>query len=117
MNTAELTEAILVAASEVGCLLVRNNSGVAKHVKDGKTWFVRYGVGTKKGGGGDLIGLACDGIFVSVEIKIGDDKQTDEQAKWERWVKARNGRAGVARTVDDALAIIAGNEKPVPRCR
>lgn len=108
MNTAELTEAICLAASDVGAMLCRNNTGVAKHVKAGKTWHVRYGVGPVGGGGGDLIGLAADGIFVSIEVKVGRDTQSDDQAKWERWVKARNGRAGIARTVDDALSIIAG---------
>lgn len=106
MNTAALTEAILLAASEDGVLLVRNNSGVAKERnKDGTIRFIRYGVGTSKGGGGDLIGLTKDGIFVSIEIKVGKDTQKKLQETWHKWVTMRNGRAGVARSVDDARAI------------
>lgn len=106
--TVELTDAIMTAASDRGAMLCRNNSGVAKHVKSGKTWFVRYGVGPVGGGGGDLIGLDRFGIFLSIEVKVGKDVQSDDQKKWERWVLARNGRAGVARTVEDAIAIIEG---------
>lgn len=106
MNTVELTDAILLAAADDGVLLVRNNSGVARHVKDGKTWFVRYGVGPQGGGGGDLIGLRrSDGKFVSIEIKVGRDKSDKDQLKWRRWVLAGNGLAGEARSVEEARAI------------
>lgn len=83
-------------------LLCRNNSGFAFY-KNGTA--VKFGVGTDEHGGGDLIGLTAEGIFVSIEVKVGKDTQKKNQAKWERWVKFRNGRAGVARSVDDARAI------------
>lgn len=105
-TTAELSDAICLAAADDGVRLFRNNSGVAKHVKGGKTWFVRYGVGPTDGGGGDWIGWRIrDGKFVSIEIKVGQDRQHKEQAKWEKWVKAGNGLAGVARSVEDAREI------------
>ena len=103
-NTAELTQAIILAASEAGHLLCRNNSGVARF----KTHTVRYGVGTLTGGGGDLIGLTKDGIFVSIEIKVGKDKQTPLQKTWEGWILMRGGYVGVARTVQDAIDICEG---------
>lgn len=108
MNTTELTQAIMQAASDNGCRLFRNNSGVAVHKKDGRTYRTAYGVGPQGGGGGDLIGWTATGRFASIEIKIGRDKQTEAQKKWERWVIAGGGVAGVARSVEDAIAILKG---------
>ena len=112
MNTAELSEAILLAAADDGVRLFRNNSGLAKHVSRDKatgkikTRHVRYGVGPVGGGGGDFLGWRMsDGKFVSIELKTGHDRQTPDQAKWQRWVIAGNGLAGVARSVDEARAI------------
>lgn len=106
MNTAELTAAIELAAPDVGARLFRNNSGVAKHVKEKKTWWVRYGVGPTDGGGGDLLGWNARGKFASIEVKVGRDESTPEQLKWKRWVLAGGGVAGEARSVEDALAIL-----------
>lgn len=103
--TAKLTEDIIAALSTRGCLVSRNNTGLATYTRDGRTYTVAYGVGPRGGGGGDLIGCCPDGIFLSIEIKVDRDKQTDAQKKWERWVLMRGGRAGVARSVEDALRI------------
>ena len=105
-KTSELTEAILIAASEHGARLHRNNSGIATYNHGGKVSKVRYGVGPVGGGGGDLIGWTSDGRFLSIEVKVGRDKQSEAQKKWERWVNMGGGRAGVARSVEDAIAII-----------
>lgn len=110
MKTSDLTDAIIIAASEGGSLLCRNNSGVAKHRKSGKTWFVAYGVGPSGGGGGDLIGLRYDGKFISIEIKVGDDVRTESQKKWHRWIISRGGLSGIARSVEDAISIINGGK-------
>lgn len=115
-TTAELTSAIIQAASDDGVLLVRNNSGFAFY-KNGTA--VKFGVGTDEHGGGDLIGLApilitqemvgqTIGAFLSVEVKIGKDYQKKNQAKWHRWVTFRHGLSGIARSVEDARAIWRG---------
>lgn len=109
MNTAALTAAIIQAATDAGGRLWRNNSGVATHKKNGRVYRTAYGVGPPGGGGGDLLGWNSEGRFVSIEIKIGRDKQSDKQAKWERWVIAGGGLAGVARSVEDALKIMGGS--------
>lgn len=106
MTTNELTISIIEAASEIGARLFRNNSGLAVHKRNGKTYRVAYGVGPQGGGGGDLIGWTATGRFASIEIKVGRDKQSDAQKKWERWVIAGGGVAGVARSVEDAIAIL-----------
>ena len=106
MSTKKLTEDIILAASEHGARLFRNNSGVATYKRNGKVTRVRYGVGPVGGGGGDLIGYDNSGRFLSIEVKVGRDKQSEAQKKWERWVNMGGGRAGVARSVEDAIAII-----------
>ena len=105
-DTKTLTDDIIVAASECGARLFRNNVGVATYNHGGKISKVRYGVGPVGGGGGDLIGFDRDGRFLSIEVKVGSDKQSDAQKKWERWVNMGGGRAGVARSVEDAISII-----------
>lgn len=119
MNSTELGDDIKLALSENGTLVSRNQSGRAKYVKNGKTWFVPYGVGPNGGGGGDWIGCQpvvitpemvgqTIGVFVSIEQKVGDDVRSDNQKKWHKWVKFRGGRSGIARTVQDALDIANG---------
>lgn len=102
--TNQLTQEILASLSERGHLACRNNSGVATF----KGRAVRFGVGPIGGGGGDIIGCASDGVFFSVEIKVGKDRSSDKQIKWERWVKKRGGRAGIARSVEEAVMIAEG---------
>jgi hypothetical protein len=105
----ELQDAILLATAAAGHRLFPNNQGVARYkTDDGKVYTVRYGIGPTKGGGGDLLGICADGIFASVEVKAGLDQSTDAQIKWAKFVRSRGGRAGIARSVEDALAICAG---------
>lgn len=105
----ELTDAILLAASAAGHRLFRNQSGVAVYTNPntGKKARVPYGIGPHGGGGGDLIGICADGIFASVEVKAGLDQPTEAQLKWIAFVRKWNGRAGIARSVEDALAILS----------
>lgn len=105
----ELTDAILLAASAAGHRLFRNQQGVAVYTSDkGKKYRVPYGIGPHGGGGGDLIGIAAGGRFVSIEVKAGLDQSTDAQIKWAKFVRKWGGLAGVARTVEEALAICRG---------
>jgi hypothetical protein len=106
----ELTDAILLAASAAGHRLFRNQQGIAIYAnpKTGKKSRVPYGIGPNGGGGGDLVGICSDGIFGSVEVKAGLDQPTEAQLKWAAFVRKWNGRAGIARTVDEALAILSG---------
>lgn len=107
-QTSDLTDAILQAATDAGCRLFKNHSGVAKFRRSGKVYTVKYGVGPAEGGGGDLLGWTATGRFASIEIKVGRDVQSEAQKKWQRWVIAGGGVAGVARSVEDALDILRG---------
>lgn len=68
-------------------------------------------------GGSDLIGWTTIEIteadigrrvalFTAIEVKDGDHPPTAEQANFIRQVQAAGGIAGVARSVDDALALV-----------
>lgn len=105
MTTARLTEEILIAASNAGHRLFRNNSG---RFQDARGKWVTFGVGPKGGGGSDLIGWTKEGLFASIEIKVGKDRPTETQLMWIRWVNTGGGRAGVARSVSEALSILDG---------
>lgn len=108
MTHGELIDAIIQEASDRNIArLFRNPSGLAKHRKDGKTWVVPYGVGPKGGGGHDVLGWRmCDGKFVSIDAKVGNDKLSAAQIKWGKWVLAGKGIAGEARTVEQAMELI-----------
>lgn len=110
MSAAKLTEDIVIAATEVGARLFRNNGGVSRYTKGGKQYVVAYGVGPSGGGGGDLLGWTKDGLFLSIEVKYGNDRPTKNQLMWIDWVNKGGGRAGIARSVEDAIAIIKGPE-------
>ena len=110
MTSAKLTEDIVLAATELGARLFRNNSGVARFTKGGVKHVVPYGVGPVGGGGSDLIGWTKDGLFLSIEVKFGKDRPRENQLMWIDWVNKGGGRAGIARSVEDAIRIIKGPE-------
>ena len=89
----------------------RNNMGVAKQT-DGSV--VRYGVGPN--GASDFIGwttveITPDmvgkkvAVFTSIEMKSDSGRVRPEQEHWIGAVLAAGGRAGIARTADDAMRI------------
>jgi len=103
MATAEsnISNAIMIALSEAGCLVWRNNVGV---LKDANGRPIRYGLGT---GSSDLIGLCADGTFLAVEVKTATGRVSPAQTAFIAAVRRRGGRAGVARSPADALLIAA----------
>lgn len=100
-SEANISNEIWIALSKAGCTLWRNNVGAWKDPKTGR--LIRYGVGGK--GGSDLLGIAPDGKFLAIECKTSDGRIRDEQNGFIYAVLAKGGRAGVARSVDDALKI------------
>lgn len=115
MSASKLTEDVLLAASEAGHRLFRQNVGLGWV---GKVTRLKGGAiridnprplhaGLAKGSA-DLIGWTKDGVFASVEIKYGNDRVSPDQTRWIEWVKRGGGRAGIARSVEDALIILDG---------
>ena len=92
----------LVALSKAGCKAFRNNTGVLKGA-NGQP--VRFGLAV---GSADVIGIAPDGIFFSVECKTAKGRVSPKQIKWRDMVIAAGGRAGIARSAKEALDIALG---------
>ena len=89
----------MIALSEAGCVIWRNNTGVLPD-KTGRP--IRFGLCV---GGSDLIGIAPDGKFLAVEVKSAIGQPTDAQVRFIDAVRAKGGRAGIARSAEDAVKI------------
>lgn len=100
MKESDIQRLIMLALSEAGCLIWRNNTGVLKNAA---------GIPIKFGlcvGSSDLIGIAPGGRFLAVEIKTPTGKPTPEQTRFLEAVRARGGIAGIARSPAEALALL-----------
>ena len=94
-----IMNACMVALSEAGCLVWRNNVGV---LPDANGRPIRYGLGT---GSSDLVGICRDGTFLAVEIKTPTGRVSPTQEAFIAAVRRRGGRAGVARSPEEAVRI------------
>jgi hypothetical protein len=123
----------LALGSKDDCRLFLNPRGLAKYWKhDGRPFAVPYGLAP---GAADLIGivkrdhgaffkwllrtftpsagiiaelfdkLAPVGVFLSIEVKTGDAVSTEKQKAWAKMVRDMGGVSGVARSVEDAIAL------------
>ena len=108
-----LMHKIMHALSERGCLVFRNNTGLAWQ---GQKIHEQAGVVTLKNprmirfglcvGSSDIIGWTRDGRFLAVEVKVGKGRQTKEQAAFIEAVRAGGGVAGVVRSVEEAIELV-----------
>lgn len=101
-SEANIQNAIMIALSQAGCLIWRNNTGV---LKDANGRPVKFGLCK---GSADLIGICADGTFLAVEVKSATGRVRPEQETFIAAVNRAGGRAGIARSVDDALRIANG---------
>ena len=115
MNEMNRLRAIMIGLSSPGVRLFRNNCGALKDA-DGR--LIRYGVANP--GGSDLIGWKSVtvtpemvgqklAVFLAIEVKGERTRVTDQQRNFIERVRLDGGLAGVARSVDDALAITEPN--------
>lgn len=94
---------ILMALSEAGCLVWRQDTGAYKDAKTGR--LIRYGLCK---GSSDVVGVCPDGKALFVEVKTATGRVSPEQTQFLAAVKAKGARSGVARSVKDALDIARG---------
>lgn len=113
MAERDVQHAIRLAAGRPPTCLWRNNVGQAR-MPDGSV--VKYGLCV---GSSDLIGLTPTLItpehvgkviaqFVAIECKTPRGRPTDEQLRFLALVRSKGGLAGIARSPQDALAILRG---------
>ncbi len=100
MKEANVQALIMLALSDAGCLVWRNNVGCLPD-RNGRP--VRYGVGGN--GGSDIIGIAPDGKFLAIEVKTALGQPTDAQLNFINAVQRKGGRAGIARSAAEAVEI------------
>ena len=102
MTEMDILRSIRLALSERGYCVFRINSGKVK-MADGR-WF---DVGVPKGFS-DLVAVK-DGKISFIEVKNEVGRPTAEQINFITQMQTRYGcRAGIARSVEDALAIVKG---------
>lgn len=96
--------------------MFRNNVGKLPDPTTGR--WVEFGVGGK--GGGDLLGWRTItvtpemvgqqvAVFTSIEVKAPSGRLRPEQEQWLKVVRGAGGIAGVARSVEDAEALVRQN--------
>lgn len=103
---------IMLAVSEQGCRIFRNNCGAYK-TEDGR--FVRYGVASP--GGSDLIGWTSItitkemigtkvAIFTAIEVKSARGRASADQKHFINTVLDAGGISGIARSPQDAIDLL-----------
>lgn len=100
MKELNIQRLIMLALSDAGCTVWRNNTGALKD-QDGR--LVRFGLCI---GSSDIIGMTPDGRFLAVEVKRPKGIVTDAQQNFIDHVIRKGGVAGVARSVEDALQLL-----------
>jgi hypothetical protein len=110
---ALLQRQVMLALSDAGCTVWRNNTGTAYQGRvihsSGSTVtladsrVITFGLCV---GSADLIGITGEGRFIALEIKTKTGRVSPDQARFIEHVKLMGGIAGVVRSVDDALKLI-----------
>lgn len=112
---AKIQAAIQLALSEHGCTVFRNETAGA--------WVGKAVARTSKGdqvlrharpiqaglctGSSDLIGWTPTGQFLAIEVKTPKGRATVEQQNFIDRVRAAGGCAGICRSAEDALQLLA----------
>jgi hypothetical protein len=98
-SEANILNECLLALSGAGCLVWRNNTGQLPD-KTGRP--IKFGLCI---GSSDIIGVARDGRFIAIECKTAIGQPTDAQIRFLNRVTWAGGRAGIARSAEDAVKI------------
>jgi len=101
MNKPEslIQKEIMLALSQAGCMVWRNNTG---SYKDGDR-FIRYGLCK---GSSDIVGLTNGGVFIAVEVKSATGRVSNDQINFIDNVRRKNGISFVARSADEAIKLL-----------
>lgn len=120
----QIQRAILLALSEAGCVVFRNNTAGAwigrkvhqagNQITLADAHMIKFGLCV---GSSDLCGIApvvvtsemvgmTIGVFTAIEVKTPTGRATQEQLHFIERVRASGGIAGIARTPAEALALL-----------
>lgn len=113
MKESNIQKLIMIAVSDNGCMIMRNNCGVLKNPAGIP---IKFGVGSP--GGSDLIGITpveitaemvgkVLGVFTAIEVKTETGKVRPDQIRFIEAVKRKGGIAGIARSPADAVALLS----------
>ena len=121
MTEQQIQQHIRIACSTGATRLFRNNTGT---LRDQHGRPVQFGLAR---GSADLIGYRSItitpemvgqqvAVFASIEVKTptGTGRIRPEQRAWMETIQAAGGIAGVARSVEDAKALLAAQPDGVP---
>jgi hypothetical protein len=112
MKESAIQKRVRVALAEIpGCVMFRNNVGMAKYHDGVEMRTVTYGLCT---GSSDLIGWSVvngRAIFTAIETKRPGKIATIEQINFLTAVVAAGGIAGVARSEAEAKAIVIDGQR------
>lgn len=106
---------ILIALSNVGCVVWRNETAgawvgkvihkEASQVTLANARMIRFGIAI---GSSDIIGITPEGRFLAIEVKTQTGRPSQQQLTFIDAVRQNGGVAGIARSVQDALDLIGG---------
>ena len=100
-SESEIQAEIMLEASRRGHRLYRSNAGKIKSAHTG-TWIKLLPAGFP-----DTFGFRkTDGKFVVIEVKKPTGRLSEHQKKFAEWAKTQPIIYGVARSKEDAIAII-----------
>jgi hypothetical protein len=113
MTEQTIQQRILLALGRGSRRIWRNNTGA---LRDERGQLVRYGLCK---GSADLIGLTTVtitpdmvgqtvAVFTAIEVKSATGRPTPEQEAFLAMVRQAGGRAGIARSIEDAQRIADG---------
>jgi len=116
MTEGDLMRAIMLAVSERGARVFRNN--VAQGWVGELIWKNNFGTIKLRNarplhaglcnGSSDLVGWTKDGRMLAIEVKTRTGRVTEEQETFLMSVRDAGGIAGVARSVEEALRLLNG---------
>jgi hypothetical protein len=111
----EIQRKIMLAISEKGHLVFRNETGNfwtgTKIHQEGNVVTLSNARMVKVGlctGSSDIIGITRKGRFFAIEVKSKDGRASEQQKNFIKAIKLKNGIAGIAKSVEDALSLLDG---------
>lgn len=104
LSESEIQKLIIAWLKTNGIMCWRNNTTGVYDAK-AKAFRQLTGVGAMTGIS-DILGILPGGRFLAIEVKCKTGKVSAEQLKFIEQINASGGLAGVARSLDDAKAML-----------